>query len=160
MFSKSTAAGVQYKRQENFTKDECSFLLEIIGKHSEIINNTTNDTNVNKRKKEEWKIVTSEFNAVTKTNRTASSLVNLYRKMKMNSKNEIQQKQKAMKKTGGDPEPPEISEEASAIKQLNPSLTLQLSNSDDDDSDKEVNNLNSMDVSQNQKCSSSENNVK
>ena len=86
-----------------YSLEEKNFVLELVKEKANIIENQENTIQINRKKNEEWKRIAAEVNSKYNTNRTAKSIVNLYRKMKSKAKSEMSEHKRYSKGTGGGP---------------------------------------------------------
>lgn len=127
------------ERTTNFSGSEKVFLIEQIEQSKHIIENVNNNIDFNKRKNSEWILIQGRQNEKFPDRiRSVEQIRNLYKKIKMKAKQEMQINKKCRQETGGGPAPQPVSELSQAVLEMVPSLTHTLVNDVDDDADEEL----------------------
>lgn len=92
-------------RSSNYTRDEIAYLLELVGKYKDIIENKQTDGVTWRKKEETWKKLTIEFNANAPAGiyREMESLKKCYDNKKKEARKAAADEQKSCRRTGGGP---------------------------------------------------------
>ena len=119
-------------RGDNWEIAEELYLVELIRKHKDDLENKDNSAPSN-RKDRAWEQVELDFQARFGNKRDHKSMVNKWSRLKGKAKKDYRIHRQLQQKTGGGPAPKEISELTVIIKEITPTTFLQIENEFDDD---------------------------
>ena len=122
------------KRSANFSEDDKSTFLDLIAEDKNNLTSRSNDTKALLRKQQAWERLVVRYNSVSSQPRDKSSLINLWKNMKVLARKEIGDQNKKRRQTGNISTIEDLSINTSRLQSLMPEEFVKPTCAFDDDS--------------------------
>ena len=127
---KSKPAG----RSDNWQANEKDYLISLIRQKIKVLENKKTDYHSNQAKRQAWSWIEENFKAKFGIKRDLHAMKLLWKRLKQNTKSEVNKYKTSIRRTGGGSPPPPVSSIATTIQEMIPNDFNSIMNPFDDDS--------------------------